>query len=105
MRRVAKYQIVEFKTGEGVWNTTVYNNLKDLIKGMKKTIDKREFEFDIEFIWNFDKESTQQLGRQVIYYDPATDEFQLYEIRSIYHPIGKRIKQLQRKLEKELLEY
>ena len=49
MRRVAKYQIVEFKTGERVWNTTVYNNLKDLIKGMKKTIDKREFEFDIDF--------------------------------------------------------
>ena len=38
MRRVAKYQIVEFKTGERVWNTTVYNNLKDLIKGMKKLL-------------------------------------------------------------------
>lgn len=105
MRRVTKYQIVEFKTGTGVSNVTVYNNIKDLINGMKKCINKQTTEFDIEIIHSFKKGEELQLGSQVIYYDHKTDEFQLYEIRNIYHPFGKRNKQLQRKLEKELLKF
>lgn len=105
MQRITKYKIVLFKTGTGVYQVTIFNNLKDLIKGMKRCILTRRNEFDIEIIHSYKKGESRQLGRQVVYYDNNTDEFELYEIRNPNHAFGKRIKQLQRKLEKELLAF
>lgn len=105
MQRITKYQIVLFKTGTGVHQVNIFNNIKDLIKGMKRCILTCRNEFDIEIIHSYKKDETLQFGRQVVYYDNNTDEYQLYEIRNPNHAFGKRVKQLQRKLEKELLAF